>query len=134
MTVQADIETKLSTILSTAITGLVTHEGARSGPELEGHARRSTVRRARGESERLDHGQNEWTETYEIIVLWSPTIPRDDRIAEFAAFEAALLADQYLGGSISGLSDAWLSAFAFGEPIDAAAITCVADVTVLRIE
>ncbi len=134
MTIQADIETKLSTILSTAITGLVTHEGPRSGPELEGHARRSTVRRARGESERLDHGQNDWTETYQIIILWSPTIPRADRISEFAAVEAALLDDQFLGGAIAGLTDSYLADFAFGEPVDAQAISVIANVVIRRLE
>lgn len=134
MSVQGDIESALETMIEGAISGLVAETGTRTQPEIEGDARAAIIRRTAGSGERLDYGQTRWSESFLVTVWWRSSVGRSTRIDEWEAFAAALLADQYLGGSIAGLEDAYLSETTWGEVSDGPFVTMVAEVTAVRIE
>ena len=134
MSIQGDIETRLTAVLEGAISGIAVTKGSATVPQLEGDARAATVRLVSGTSERLEFGQNRVTEDVAVSLFWRSTIARDTRLTEYEAFADAMLAEQYLGGSITGVEDSYISATLWNEAADAGYIVMVSTVTVVRVE
>ncbi len=134
MSIQAEIEAALVTMLKLAISELTAELGARSIPQIEGNGRYAAVRKLAGSADRIDFGQSEWTEEYRITVYWPVSVERDDSIDEWQTFTDALLADADLGGLIDGVFDAYVSGTEWGEAHEANIRTMTASVTVLRVE
>jgi len=134
MSLQADIEAELETLLLASIPGVVVYKGPIGGPEVEGATRVASVRRISGDGTRIEFGQTEWSEAFSLTVHWSMTISRDVAITEWEAFATALLAEHTLNDNVQGLTDAWLSATAWSEPIDSSIRTMAADINIQRVD
>lgn len=134
MSAQSDIETALVAMLDAAILELEATAGPLAPTAVEGAIRAASVRQVAGAANRLAYGQNEWIEQYAVTVWWPSTIDRADRLAEWDAFAAALLADQYLGDQVDGLEDASLSDVRWLETTDAHKVSIDATVITSRVE
>ena len=91
MSVIGDIEADLAGKLETAITGAGNVvSGPVSQPRAEGKPRSASVRVTVGNAQRLDFGQNNWSEAYAVTVWWhAATVSRATRHTEWEAFAAA---------------------------------------------
>lgn len=134
MSVQADIEAQLVTMLEANISELDAEVGARSIPQIEGLGRFAAVRKLAGSGDRLEFAQTDWTEDYRLTVYWPVAVARADSITEWEAFTDALLGDADLGGAITGLYDAFVSETEWGESAEAHTRTMTATVTAKRVE
>lgn len=134
MSLQADIESELETLLLASIPGVVVHKGPITGPEIEGTERVASVRRQSAAGSRLEFGQTEWVDTFQLTVYWSMTVDREVAATEWEAFVTALLAEANLNGNITGLTQAWLSATSWSEPLDSSTRAMVAEVTIERVD
>ncbi len=134
MSVQSDIEAALVAMLDGAISGLSSETGPRTPPQAEGVLRAAHVRKTRSAGTRLEFGQTEVTDQYALTVQWHVSIARKTVISEWEAFAAALLADQYLGGAVTGLVDAFLTETFWSEAHDANVRTQAAVIEVERVE
>lgn len=136
MSIQGDIEADLAGKLETAIVGVGNAEtGSLSQPKAEGRPRVAAVRATVGSSTRLAFGQNEWAEAYAVTVWWSRVaVNRATRADEWEAFAEALRLDSWLGGTIAGVYDAFLSDTSWGDAIDSPWVTMSAVVVVSRVE
>ncbi len=139
MSVQEEIENALKAKVETAIPGIVIQTGPRTVPQLEGRVRTGTVRWESSEANRIEWGQNETVERYELFLLWpvdSEPLDRSDRMADWEAVAVAILADQYLetpGPSPDGVFDTYVAAVAFTEPHEGRA-SLIATIEVRRVE
>jgi len=134
VSVQSDIEAALVTLLAASIPGLTAIAGATTIPTIEGKIRYATVSKTGGTARRLEYGQLDWSEDYAIVIYWNQTIARATRITEWETVSAALLADNFLGGAVAGLADAYLTEVLWREAHDAGIVAVSAVVTVERIE
>ena len=134
MSVQGDIEAALVAMLKANISGLTAEAGPYTPPQTDGALRFASVRKTRSSGTRLEFGQTEISDHYALTITWRATITRATVVTEWETFAAALLADQYLGGAIAGLVDAFLTETLWGEAHDAAVRTMTAVVETERIE
>lgn len=135
MSVQDDLEQAVATLLeaNTVGYGNVT-KGPLSQPQAEGYERRASVRVLGARGDRLAYGQTSWTDSIAVTCFWRDSISRSTRIDEWEAFRAALLKDQYLGGKVVGVVDAFLTLEAWGEATDGAFVVMSAEIETERIE
>lgn len=134
MSAQEDIETAAVAVVAAAVPTFQTRTGPRTLAQVEGFGRAAVVWFAESSTSRLEYGQNDLSESYVLLLVWPASVARDVRFEEWATISAAFLADQYLGGAISGLTDSWLGAADWGEPVDAGKHIMVASVEVARVE
>ena len=135
MSVQGDLEQAVATLLEANAVGYDNVvQGPMTQPQAEGYERRASVRVLGARGARLAYGQTQWTDTIAITCFWRDSISRATRIDEWETFRAALLADQYLGGAVLGVSDAYLTLEAWGEAKDGAFVVMSAEVEVERVE
>ena len=134
MTRHAEIEQAIAGLLEQYAVGFgnVT-TGPLTQPSVEGSGRSASVRLIGGRSSRLDYGQSQWDETTLLTIFWHREIERSTALAEFEAFSDALAADQYLGGAVLGLEDAWLSRAAWSDAADGAFLVMAAEISTARI-
>lgn len=136
MSIQDDIETDLAGKLETAITGAGNStQGTTSQPKIEGRDRWAAVRKTVASSTRLEFRQLDWTEAFAVTVWWNKqAATRETAITEWEAFAEALRLDSWLGGTITGVYDAFVSDTTWGEAADSQWTTMDAVVIVSRIE
>tara|TARA_R110000751_G_scaffold5290_1_gene24337 strand:+ start:695 stop:1105 length:411 start_codon:yes stop_codon:yes gene_type:complete len=136
MTIQQDLEQAVATLVESLVVGDGNaFKGSLSQPQVEGSTRFAAVRVVSGSAQRLDHGQTEWTDTIALTIYWRvPLIDRSTRLTEWQAFADGLLSDRLLGGLISGLQDAYLVAYTWGDALDAAFVTMTAQIQTQRVE
>jgi len=135
MSVESDLESALATMLGTYTVGLDhTTQGPKSQPSVEGSSRHAAVRALGSRGDRIVYGQSTWTDALAVTVWWRTTIDRTTRLDEWAAFRDALVADQYLGGNVVGLQDAYLVLETWGEAQDGAFVVMAAEIETERVE
>lgn len=109
-------------------------QGPKTQPEVEGSELSASVRIVGARGERLRYGQTSFTDAILVTVWWRDSIGRADRIAQWELFRSALLADQYLGGAVVGLQDAYLARESWGEAKDGVFVIMAAEIETERIE
>ena len=134
MSVQTDLESTLATMLGEYTVGLGnTTQGPKTQASVEGSERHASVRVLGARGDRLSYGQTSFSDSIAITVWWRESIDRATRFSEWDAFCNALIADQYLGGSVDGLQDAYLVLEAWGEAVDGAFVIMAAELETERV-